>query len=89
MGGTGRARFDGGDRGHVREPGISRLTDLHRAVVDELGGNQAGPGGDHDHRCGAAGGYHPAGGGCRSHQQRADPADPALQRGDCSEDEPQ
>jgi hypothetical protein len=38
---------DLGGAGDTREAGVARLTDLYPAVVDELGGEQAGSGGDY------------------------------------------
>ena len=53
MGVAGGPCVDGGKRRRVGQAGVAGLTDLDRAVVDELGGDEAGAGGDQDHRRGA------------------------------------
>ncbi len=69
VGGTGRARFDGGSGGgHVAEAGVAGLADLHRAVINELGGDEEGAGGNQDRGCRSPRGDHRAGGGRHSRQ---------------------
>jgi hypothetical protein len=82
----GADRF-GGDGGNLGKPGVSRLADLDRSVVDELRDGKAGAGSDEDARGGSSGSDDLAGGGGQAHQQSAEPADSALEQGHPAEEE--
>jgi hypothetical protein len=69
VGGAGVPRFDRRRVGHLGQPRVAGLPDLHRAVVDELRGDEAGAGGDQDHGRGPGGGDDLAEGSGQAHQQ--------------------
>jgi hypothetical protein len=84
---AGGAGIGGGSFRRSRQAGVSGLADLNRPVVDELGGDQAGPGGDQDRCRGSARSDRAAGGSGGSNQQSAGSAHGALSQGDGAEDE--
>jgi hypothetical protein len=86
---SGRSFLNGGGPGHVRQARVSGLADLHRAVVDELGGDETGAGGDDEEGGGSRRGDPPAGCGGRADQQRAAPPHPALPSGEGVKEEGQ
>jgi hypothetical protein len=76
-----RAGLDGGSLCDLGQARVSRLADLDRPVVDELGSDQAATRGRQDRRGRPGGSDDPAGRSGRQDRKGAGPADAALPPG--------